>query len=466
MATRTVNVREIFDTTRFTSYQMMVCTLSFLVTFLDGFDLTMIGVTLPKMAESLNVKPGALGLALSAGQFGPILGAIVLGMLADRFGRRWMLVISAMFFGVFTFMIAFIRSPEELALYRFLAGIGLGGAVPNALAFGSEFAPSNKRATLITTMYAGMPAGSVVAAVAAIWLIPNYGWQSLYLLGGAAPVLIAIVLAGALPESLEFMVKQGRAKDKPRILRVVSRIAPSIAADKQVKFVSTEAVYKGVPVKHLFMDRRGVVTVLLWVAMIGSLYSMWVLTTWAPALMKKSGASVQQYSLAVAGLHFGAFLATIFIGRVMDKVNPFWALAVGFTLSCLSLAAFGQMAGSTFAIVFFMAVLSGVFTNGSNNGFVAVPGMFYPLSIRGTGIGWAYAVGKVGAMLAPAVGGILLGMNWSIAKICGVQAFIPLLVACLVLVLKGRVATVEKAAATKEVFERASGTTGLPRAAA
>jgi AAHS family 4-hydroxybenzoate transporter-like MFS transporter len=187
------------------------------------------------------------------------------------------------------------------------------------------------------------------------------------------------------------------------------------------------------------MDGRAMVTIFLWIAMIGSLYSMWVLTTWAPALIRKTGASVQQYSLAVAGLHFGAFIATIFIGRLMDKVNPFWALAVGFTLSCLSLVAFGQVAGSSFAIIFLMAFLSGIFTNGSNNGFVAVPGIFYPLSIRGTGIGWAYAIGKIGAMLAPAVGGILLGMNWSIAKICGSQALVPLLVAVLVIILHGRV---------------------------
>jgi MFS transporter, AAHS family, 4-hydroxybenzoate transporter len=445
MASKQVNIRSVFDTGRFTGYQSMVCFLCFLVTFLDGFDLTMIGVTLPKMAESLGVEPGTLGLALSTGQFGPILGAIVLGMLADRFGRKWMLVISAMFFGIFTFMIAFIHSPGELALYRFLAGIGLGGAVPNALAFGSEFAPSNKRATLITTMYAGMPGGSVAAAIGAIWLIPNFGWQSLYLIGGAVPVLIAILTAAALPESLEFMVKQGRAKDRPRILDIVGKIAPAIAAEKDVEFISTEQKAPGVPIKHLFMNGRTIVTLLLWVAMIGSLYSMWVLTTWAPALMKKTGASVQQYSLAVAGLHFGAFLATIFIGRVMDKLNPFWALAVGFSLSCVSLAAFGQLAGSTFAVVFIMAFLSGVFTNGSNNGFVAVPGIFYPLSIRGTGIGFAYAVGKIGAMLAPAVGGVLLEMNWSIGKICGVQALVPLLVAVLMLVLKGFVKAANRA---------------------
>src|SRR5208282_5870748 len=123
-----------------------------------------------------------LGLALSAGQFGPLIGAIVLGSLADRWGRKWMLFISALFFGVFTLCTAYITSVPQLALFRFLAGLGLGGAVPNALAFGSEYAPARSRQGIVATMYAGMPAGSVVGALSAVFLLPYYGWQSVFLL--------------------------------------------------------------------------------------------------------------------------------------------------------------------------------------------------------------------------------------------------------------------------------------------
>ena len=223
MANKTTSVSEVFDASRFTAYQYLVCSLCFLVVLFDGFDLTVAGVALPKIADFLHAKPSALGLALSAGQFGPVIGAIIFGTLADRFGRKWMLLISGFVFAVFTGMTVTITSVEHLALYRFLAGLGLGGAVPNALAFGSEYAPARARATLITTMYAGVPAGAMIGGLSAAWLIPHLGWQSLFVLGGAVPIIICIVMALFLPESLEFMVRRG--KDITRIRKIVSRIS-------------------------------------------------------------------------------------------------------------------------------------------------------------------------------------------------------------------------------------------------
>jgi AAHS family 4-hydroxybenzoate transporter-like MFS transporter len=462
MTTRTVSVKEIFDTTRFTTYQALVCLLCFLVTFLDGFDLTVIGVALPKMADFLKVKPSALGVALSVGQFGPLIGALVLGTLSDRWGRKWMLAISAVIFGVFTLMTAFVTSVQQVALYRFLAGLGLGGAVPNALAFGSEYAPPRSRATFAATMYAGMPGGSVLGALSAVWLIPHYGWESLFLLGGAAPIAIAIAVAVALPESLEFLV--GRNKDESRIRSIVGKIAPDLAKDVAVQFVPSEKKLPGVPFRHLFTEGRAAVTFLLWIGLIGSLYSMWVLTAWAPTLMRKTGASVQQYSLATAGLHFGAFVATIFIGRLMDKFNRFTVLLVGFVLSCVSLVSFGQLAAGSFAVIFMAAVASGLFTNGSNNGLLAAAVISYPPAIRGTGTGWAYAIAKIGAMLAPAVGGFMLSSGWTVSQICNANAVVALFVAVVVIVLKGRVAAADRIAAKAGVQKLAATSPDVPGA--
>ncbi len=180
MATKSMSVREVFDTHPFSAYQVWICFLCFCVTFLDGFDLTVIGVALPKIAEFLHSKPSALGFAMSAGQVGALIGALCLGTLADRWGRRGMLFVSAFVFGIFTIAISFITSVEQLALFRFIAGLGLGGAVPNALAFGCEYAPSNMRATLTTIMYAGMAIGSTTAGLSAAYLLPNFGWQSVF----------------------------------------------------------------------------------------------------------------------------------------------------------------------------------------------------------------------------------------------------------------------------------------------
>jgi len=433
MANRQVTVSEVFETGGFTSYQLLVCFLCFFVMVLDGFDLFVIGVALPKMAAFLHVKPGALGLALSAGQFGPLVGSVALGMLGDRWGRKGMLLLSALFFGIFSIMTAYITSPGELALYRFLAGLGLGGAVPNALTFGSEYAPARSRATYVTAMLAGVPAGSMVAALTAMWVLPVYDWQPLFLVGGALPIVIALVVGLFLPESLEFLVRQG--KDKIRVRNIVAKIAPALAADPEVEFVSTGKKLPGVPVKHLFMEGRALTTTFLWIGVIGSLYSLYVLGSWSPTLLHKAGASVRQYSLAFACLHGGSFVMFLFVGRIMDKVNPFRVLIVGFILGAASLVVFGLTAGGSFLVTAAMSIICGVLINGSNAGLLAIATLFYPVDVRASGIGWAYAVAKVGAMLAPAAGGWMLLQNWTVSEICSSQALVGVFVAAIVLAL-------------------------------
>ncbi len=438
MASRTISVKEVFDSSHFTSYQYLVCGLCFLVTFLDGFDLTIVGVALPKIAEVLHSKPTALGLALTAGQFGPLIGAVLMGMLADRWGRKWMLFISAVIFGVFTVLTVLITNVEQLALFRFLAGFGLGGAIPNALTFGSEYAPSRMRAGLVATMYAGMPAGAMVGGLSAAWLIPHLGWQSLFVLGGGIPLLIALAVAAFLPESLEFLVRKN--KDKKRILKIIAKISPNLARDEEVEFCPSDKKLAGVPVKRLFTEGRALTTILLWITCSGALYMLWILNTWSPTLLKKAGATVQQYSLSYAFLCFGAVVASIFVGRLMDKANPFRVLAIGFVLAFMSLVAFGFVAGGPFSLIAVMSVVCGICINGSQTGTLAVTTVSYPSDIRGTGIGWAYAVAKIGAMGAPAIGGLMLSRNWSVSQICSTNALIGIFVAIVVLILRRHVA--------------------------
>ncbi len=439
MAGKTISIAEIFDNSRFAPYQYLVCALCFLVTFLDGFDLTVIGVALPKIADFLHSKPSSLGLALSAGQFGPLIGAMVLGTLADRWGRKWMLFISAIIFGVFTLSTAFITSVGQLALFRFLAGLGLGGAVPNALTFGSEFAPTRSRSALVATMYAGMPFGATVGGLSAAWLIPHAGWQSLFIAGGMFPIVIGILVAVALPESIEFLARQG---SDARVRKIIAKIAPTIAKDRSIEIRANEKKTTGVPLKRLFTEGRATTTILLWVICSAALYILWILNTWSPTLLRKSGATVQQYSLGYAALCLGATFSSIFVGRLMDKLNPFRVLQVGFLLAFLSLVAFGFVAGSgSIGAILVMSIVCGLFINGSQTGTLAVTTVSYPSDIRGSGIGWAYAIAKIGAMGAPAVGGLFLSLNWSVSRICSTQATLGIVVAILLLVLQRHVAS-------------------------
>ena len=265
MAANTVRIGDIFQDLSFTPYQYRICIFCFLVCFLDGFDLTIIGVTLPKIADYLGSSHDALGFALGAGQFGPLVGAVFLGMAADRFGRKWMLCVSAVIFGVFTLLTPTISDAGQLGIFRFLTGIGLGGAIPNGLAIASEYAPAKSRSFIVAAMYAGMPAGAMTGGLIAAYIIPNYGWQHMFYIGGWAPIVLGCVVAIWLPESLEFLASRNRAGDQDRIRDIVGHISPDVSHGESTMFINTVVAGPGVPVKRLFTEGRGVTTLFLWV---------------------------------------------------------------------------------------------------------------------------------------------------------------------------------------------------------
>lgn len=436
MSGNSVSVKDVLDSGRFTLYQAWICALCFLLAFFDGFDLSLVGVSLPKIAEFLNSTPAALGVAMSVGNVGALIGALVLGMLADRFGRKKMLLISAFTFGIFTLAIAFVQSVEQLILLRFVAGLGLGGAVPNALAFGSEYAPSNKRATLATTMYAGVAFGATCAGLLSSFLLPRYGWQSLFLVGGIVACVIGVIALFSLPESLEFLVKRKNDSDMVNVKKIVSRIAPSYASARGIEFVSSEERLPGVPFKHLFKDGRTANTILLWMAFVFSYYLLWLILSWTPTLLKNSGASPQEFSLAFACVNMGAVVATVLIGILMDKFSPFKILKIGFFLAFLSVFVFGYFASSTFIVVAVVSAIMGFFVIGSNAGLMGLAAISYPADIRGTGLGWATGVGRSGSLLAPVVGGIMLTESWSVNAICTTNSLLALVVIVIIFIMQ------------------------------
>ena len=437
---RNIRIGDIFNDLPFSLFHYRICTLCFLICFLDGFDLTIISVALPKIAEQLNSSASSLGIALGAGQFGPLVGAIILGSLSDRFGRKWTLFFCTFLFGFFTLITVTISNAEQLALYRFLAGVGLGGAIPNALSISSEYAPKRSQAFIVATMYAGMPTGAMAGGLLAAYFIPHFGWKSLFLIGGYTPFALGILVAIFLPESIEFMVSRKKQTDMIRVRCIFQKIAPSIADDNSIEFINTEDSCPGAPIKRLFTEGRAATTLLLWTICSGALYLLWVINTWAPTLLKNTGATVQQYSIAFAFLNLGAIISSLCIGRIIDRHNPFRALQICFVFAAISLVAFGLGAEtSLLSLISVLSVVCGIFIYGSQTGTMTVAALSYPTDIRGTAIGWTYAVAKTGAMLAPVIGGYLLGLNWNISKICEANAIIGILTAGALLILQKNV---------------------------
>jgi AAHS family 4-hydroxybenzoate transporter-like MFS transporter len=443
MERRAVRVAEVFDANPVTSsFQLRICAVCFLLVVLDGFDLFIIGVAAPKIIAYLHCKPSAFGLAMSANQVSSILGAIFWGMLADRAGRKWTLVMCSFIFGLFTLLTVWITTVEQLALLRFIAGIGLGGAVTNALAFGSEYAPTRLRKTFASTMFAGMPAGALLGGLLAAWAIPHLGWQSLFAFGGIAPMAVAAVAAGALPESLEFLT--AKRKDQARIRKIVAKITPAFARDEQIDFYPSEKKVSGGSVKNLFTEKRAPMTILFWLALAGSFYFVLILIIWMPTMLHMAGATPVQYSLAYAAMNVGGTLGTILCGRFMDRRDPYKILAIGFVMGYLGLTGFGLIAGGSFFVIVLVAIYCGFFISGAQDGTMALTAVSYPPDIRGTAVGWGYAAAKVGSWFAPVVGGYLLSAGWSVPKICSVNAFAGLFCAGIMLVLKSRAAAAER----------------------
>lgn len=435
---RTVNVNEAFDNLPFTPYQTWICLLCFSIVFFDGFDLTVIGVAIPKIAEHLKVSPVEIGAALSIGQLGPMIGAVVLGMIADRYGRKKTMFFSALVFGFFTYMISHITSTTDLALYRFLSGVGMGGAIPNALAFGSEYSPARSRTTMSLFMWAGMPFGAMIAAFSASYLLPNYGWESIFIVGGIAPVIIAVLVLVFLPDSLHHLVRTGTTKSIAKAREILAKVdkASPLSANIELTVVS-QVKEKGLSIKALFTGDRFMTTILLWVLFFESFYLLWILFSWVPTLLKKSGASVQQYSIGFAFIHLGSVVAILCIGRCMDRFNKLNVVKYIFICAFFSMIAFGYFAtGYPFAVVIVVSVLAGLFVNGGNSSLMGLASAVYPAEIRATGIGWAYGIGKIGSLFAPVVGGLYLSLEWSVFKICAINGLAALVIAAFVMILQ------------------------------
>jgi len=433
-----LDVNEIFDELPFSAYQIGICVLCFIVVFFDGFDLTVIGVTIPGMMKHLGVSPAEIGAAISAGQMGPMVGAIILGMVADKYGRKKTMFASALVFGFFTYMTVHITSCTELGVYRFLAGLGMGGVIPNALAFGSEYSPSRLRAGLSLYMWAGMPTGAMIAAFAASWLLPHYGWTSVYYVGGLAPIAIAFLVMIILPESIPHLVKTGHTEKAKEIVKKIDKGSTiDLSAGLRLSAQGGEGKEKkSGGVKALFSGQYAVTTTLIWILFFLSFYLLWVLFSWVPTLLKQAGATTEQFSIGFAFIHMGSVIACLCIGTLMSKYNKLDVVKYLFIGAFVAMIAYGWFASQAFITILIVSVFTGMLVNGGNSSLMGLASAVYPSEMRGSALGCAYGIGKIGTLIAPLAGGLYLQYGWSVLKICSINSICALIIFAFVVILK------------------------------
>ena len=369
-----IDVADFIDRQPVGGFQLKLLLTCAAVLFLDGFDTQAIGYVAPALAREWGLTKGALGPVFSAGLFGLMIGALLLGPLADRIGRKRIIILSTLAFGICALATAFVQDVNALLAIRFLTGLGLGGAMPNAIAMTSEFNPRRRRATMVMIMFCGFSVGAALGGLLAAALIPHFGWRSVFVVGGIAPLLLVPVLALRLPESVRFLALTGRADQE--VAGLLRSINPMAVFAPATRFVVQEPALPGIPVVHLFRDGRTPVTLLLWVVFFMSLLDLYFLSNWLPTVLNDLGASVSASAAIGSMLQVGGVVGTFALGSIIDRFS-FRALALVYFIAVFAVGAIGQL-GHSIVLVTMAIFAAGFCIVGGQIAANALAAGFYP----------------------------------------------------------------------------------------
>lgn len=418
-----VNIPELLARSRLGPLQKRVFTLCLLTLIIDGFDVQAMGFLIPALSADWNVEPAQFRTVLPAANFGVLIGSLVFSPLADKVGRRPVLVWATLWFAVMTLGAAFATNVTQLFWLRFIGGIGMGCIIPNATALIGEYSPAGRRVTLMMTITVGFTAGGAVAGFVARALIPAFGWQSVFYVGGAIPLAIAVAMYVALPESLQFLAVRRRLHEVSRWLK---QLDPTLKLDESTEYVTNEESKSGMPFVHLFRDGRSVVTVLLWVINFMNLLNLYSVTSWLPTVVNGMGYSANTAVLVGTVVWVGGTIGTFGLAWAITRWGFTRTLMLNYALATVAIAAIGQP-GIALAVLTLIVFVTGWCIVGGQPGMNAFAATFYPTYLRSTGVGWALGIGRVGAIVGPYIGGVMIGAKWTSQQLfwaAAVPAFI------------------------------------------
>lgn len=433
---RMVDVQAFIDDHRFSLFQWIILALCFMILLADGFDTAAAGFIAPSLVQEWGISRASLGPVMSAALVGLGIGALVAGPIADRIGRKVVLVLSVFFFGAGSFAAAHATSIEMLTVLRFLTGLGLGASMPNAVTLMSEYAPARIRGMVVNTMFCGFSVGLAMGGVASAWLIPRFGWQSVLLVGGIGPFLLTIPLILLLPESVQFMVLRKRAP--ARVARILRRIEPD-SPFEDCHFTSGQPHKDDIGKSALALVlsphyRLG--TVMLWLSYFMALLIFYLLTGWMPTLFKASGLTLRASALITSLFPVGGCLGILCVGWMMDRFNAFRVIALAYIVTGVLVVLIGRCVGHQVWLCV-LIFLTGVALSGAASSMSPLAAIFYPTSGRATGVAWMLGVGRSGAVASAFIGAYLTGMGWQFGAIFSLLA-VPSVIAALALGVMAR----------------------------
>jgi MFS transporter, AAHS family, 4-hydroxybenzoate transporter len=431
----TVDVQTFLNEHRFSPFQWCIFALCFLIVLADGFDTASIGFIAPSLIKEWGVTKPALGPVLSAALFGLAAGALSSGPLADRIGRKSVLVAAVGVFGLACLGSAFSGTLTQLTVLRFVTGLGLGAAMPNAVTLTSEYCPDKLRATLTNAMFCGFPLGAAFGGFLAAWMIPQFGWRSVLMLGGVAPLVLAVAMLALLPESVRYMV----AKSQPveRVRAALARISSQAAQASSFTLSESRPSAEGRSGAGVVLSPQYLVgSVMLWIAYFMGLVIFYALINWMPILFKDAGVEPRSATLIASLFPLGGCGAILF-GWLMDRFNANKIIALGFVVTAALVYVIGQAVGNVGGLVA-IVFLAGAFMNTAQSSLPALAAAFYPTAGRATGVSWMLGFGRFGGIAGSFLVAELARRQFGLADIFAIVA-VPGLIAAAALLVKQRV---------------------------
>ncbi len=402
---KNVHVNELIAQSKFTKFHAMLLLWGIFLIAFDGYDLVVYGTVVPVLIKEWGLTPVEAGTLSSYGLFGMMFGAIGFGILADRIGRKKVIAITIILFSLFTGLCGFVTSPVLFAIFRFAAGLGLGGIMPNVIALLTDYAPTKYKGTIIAVLLCGYSIGGIIAPILGITIMPTLGWESIFWVA-LLPIVVLPIMYKKLPETPSYLVKTNRIKE---LALTLQKIEPTRNINESMKFTILETDATKTGPLALFRENRALSTILFWVAFFCCLLMVYGLNTWLPKLMIQAGYGLTSSLLFLVALQGGAIIGSLIIGPLADRYGFKRMLVPMYASGAVALTLLGF--GGNQIWIFFLVMVAGAATIGSQNIVQAYVSQYYPAFIRSTALGTSSGIGRLGGMMGPIIGGFLLGLT-------------------------------------------------------
>jgi AAHS family 4-hydroxybenzoate transporter-like MFS transporter len=404
-----VQVSRLLDERGLGSFQIKLLIWSLFVVLIDGYDIGAIAFAAPHLVKAWGIQPHALGPVFSSSLVGILVGSAVFGWIGDRYGRKAALIWANLLFGVFTFAASYATNLDQMFWLRLLAGIGIGGVIPNVVAINAESAPRKLRATLAIIAVGCVPIGGAIPGlISAIW-VPTHGWPLLFQIGGIVPIIIGLAGFFGLPESIKYMALHEGSRGKME--KLIHDIRPDYQVPPNARFVleDEQEQFKGFNPAYLFRQGLELITPLTWLLFALNLMGFFFLLSWTPTLMTALKLPPATAALAGASIQLGGTVGSLLLCGWLQS-QRFLGIAIMFVLAVPVVGSIG-FAGLTSQTALLVATFfAGFLVLGIQSGINVVGAMIYPTSLRSNGSGWQLGLGRIGSIVGPLLGAQLVGM--------------------------------------------------------